>query len=154
MPNRLATPCKTSLLPLESYTLTLIARDESQACHLSNRQNVPTAMPVFMQVNLPSWVNFPDFERVGWLNSVLGRSCNLCYRCYLLSQQDVFLLMQPLSPSAPAHWLAYQHASCAAVSSKTALTDILALSAPLALPQYSINKELVNMLQRALETCN
>ena len=24
------------------------------------------------QVNLPSWVNFPDFERVGWLNSVMG----------------------------------------------------------------------------------
>ena len=26
------------------------------------------------QVNLPSWVNFPDFERVGWLNSVMGMS--------------------------------------------------------------------------------
>ncbi len=25
------------------------------------------------QVNLPSWVNFPDFERVGWLNSVMGK---------------------------------------------------------------------------------
>lgn len=25
-----------------------------------------------LQVNLPSWVNFPDFERVGWLNSVMG----------------------------------------------------------------------------------
>ena len=33
------------------------------------------ALPDYMswfQVNLPSWVNFPDFERVGWLNSVLG----------------------------------------------------------------------------------
>ena len=27
---------------------------------------------VQLQVNLPSWVNFPDFERVGWLNSVMG----------------------------------------------------------------------------------
>ena len=25
------------------------------------------------QVNLPSWVNFPDFERVGWLNNVMSK---------------------------------------------------------------------------------
>lgn len=31
-----------------------------------------TLKKVLGQVNLPSWVNFPDFERVGWLNSVMG----------------------------------------------------------------------------------
>lgn len=29
-------------------------------------------------MNLPSWVNFPDFERVGWLNSVMGRYLAFC----------------------------------------------------------------------------
>lgn len=32
-----------------------------------------TLKKVLGQVNLPSWVNFPDFERVGWLNSVMGQ---------------------------------------------------------------------------------
>ena len=25
-----------------------------------------------LQVDLPSWVNFPDYERVGWVNSIIG----------------------------------------------------------------------------------
>lgn len=36
--------------------------------------SVHTTVAMLLQVNLPSWVNFPDFERVGWLNSVLGKS--------------------------------------------------------------------------------
>ena len=36
-----------------------------------------------IQVNLPSWVNFPDFERVGWLNSVMG-GCLLCPQKFYL----------------------------------------------------------------------
>ena len=28
---------------------------------------------VLVQVDLPSWVNFPDYERVNWLNSIVGK---------------------------------------------------------------------------------
>ena len=28
---------------------------------------------VLVQVDLPSWVNFPDYERVSWLNSIIGK---------------------------------------------------------------------------------
>lgn len=28
---------------------------------------------VLVQVDLPSWVNFPDYERVGWVNSIIGK---------------------------------------------------------------------------------
>ena len=28
---------------------------------------------VLVQVDLPSWVNFPDYERVNWVNSIVGK---------------------------------------------------------------------------------
>lgn len=28
---------------------------------------------VLVQVDLPSWVNFPDYERVSWVNSIIGK---------------------------------------------------------------------------------
>lgn len=30
-----------------------------------------------LQVDLPSWVNFPDYERVGWVNSIIGESSHV-----------------------------------------------------------------------------
>lgn len=32
---------------------------------------------VELQVDLPSWINFPDYERSNWLNSIVG-ACALC----------------------------------------------------------------------------
>ena len=28
---------------------------------------------VLVQVDLPSWVNFPDYERVNWVNNIVGK---------------------------------------------------------------------------------
>ena len=38
-----------------------------------------------LQVNLPSWVNFPDFERVGWLNSVMSKHLSPLIMLHLFS---------------------------------------------------------------------
>jgi len=33
-----------------------------------------------LQKQLPSWVNFPDFEKVSWVNSVIGAALRTCLR--------------------------------------------------------------------------
>ena len=49
----------------ESLFVTLSAAFEQQTEHSHQACFV-------LQVDLPSWVNFPDYERVGWVNSIIG----------------------------------------------------------------------------------
>lgn len=38
----------------------------------------------WLQVDLPSWVNFPDYERVGWVNSIISEALSSFSRPSLL----------------------------------------------------------------------
>ncbi|KAL3139207.1 hypothetical protein ABBQ32_005978 [Trebouxia sp. C0010 RCD-2024] len=59
-----------------------------------------TLKKVLGQVNLPSWVNFPDFERVGWLNSVLGQLWpHVNHAASTMGRQQLDPLMRDSKPS-------------------------------------------------------
>ncbi len=51
--------------------------DEQHLAHQSlqkvGRGDDDVATACSLQVDMPSWMTYPDFERVGWVNTVLGK---------------------------------------------------------------------------------
>lgn len=53
--------------------------------------------------DLPAWVTFPDFERVGWLNALVGR---LWPHVTAAATAVVLQQIEPLLQAAKPRWMA------------------------------------------------
>ena len=52
------------------------AMPNMQADRAKGNMTQPDGVPA-LQSQLPSWVNFPDFEKVSWVNSVIGAALRI-----------------------------------------------------------------------------